>query len=568
MTGLPSEELTKALIDAYFSAENWSFPVLDEHHFRNLYQQFRVQLGSQSLPNDLKQLPSVLTTFPALVYSVLAVILQFSVPESEEARAMNLSTVPQCIWLSQRYLDTGQRIIRLFERQKPTTTSIEFHLVRMTWLKNCGRGGESWQCLGVALRQAQEIDLHQIQEDTLQDINTDVGDVLSQVWELEHRKRLWARIFIMDSHMAVALGRPRGIHREDCSTSAPLDCEYPHEPSRTIPVGTNHNRQPPNDFSSVIFSIALSHKYHDLMSMRSSRLDLRDYTRVTSLHDDVECMLMELPLALRPSFPDTSWDRQKPHLPATRQRILTTANIFLLALHRPYISTHATSLKAAIEAAFTILRSQKMLFEHIPEAQHKLYGYSFYTIDAGIFLSSTILKHLAPDADTNARALQELQQACVRLGCMKERSLIAGAGEVVLRRCYNAIQVNTPSSISTTSYDFLDDMPSITNLTTTNLFEELGFSNPDQAINELIARLDEPLPTLSHSPGTTMPSSNGLIYNGVDVSKIDSSIIDGLQYPSFSTENVSDSSDMDFRAYHTNAMYKLDGREQRNLSSS
>lgn len=490
-----------------------------------------------------------LTTFPALLFSVLAVTLQFVAPDDEEARALNLSTIQQCIWLSQRYLDIGEKIIRLFERQKPTTTSIEFYLVRMAWLKNAGRGSESWQCLGVALRQAQEIDLHQVQEDASSTSNNDAEKMLIHVWEIEHQKRLWAKIFIMDSHMAVALGRPRGIHREDCTTSVPLDCDYPHEPSRTLPVGTNHNRQPPNDFSHIIFSITLSHKYHDLMSMRASRLDLRDYTRVTNLHNDIECMLTDLPPALRPSFPDTSWDRQKPQLPAARQRILTTANIFLLALHRPYMSTHVASRDAALAAALAILQAQQNLFEIVPHAQHKLYGYSFYTIDAGILLTASILKFSMFSTDVCSKALEELQRACSRLACMKDRSMIAGTGEIVLRRCCSAIEAAIPSFTSTSNYNYLTDMSMMADLTTMSLFQELGFLNPDQATSELISRLDEPSLTLDSLPEHTISPSNGLSYNNnTTVSTIQQSINGNF--------TASDLDGMDIHSYSTNSIYR------------
>ena len=432
--------------------------------------------------------------------------LQFITPDSDAAHALDITTISECDRASQWYIDTGQGIIEVLKQQKPTTTSVQYHLIKMAWLKNCGRGNESWQSLGIALRQAQEIDLHQIREDGAQAPDVSVGQTLARLWELEHRKRLWARIFIMDSHMAIALGRPRGIHREDCSTPPPLDCDYPSDPSQTVPMSTNHSHEPPNSFSPVMFSIGLGHKYHDLMSIRASKLDLQDYSRVQTLHQEVQSLLSNLPPALRPSFPDTGWDSQRPQLPAARQRLLTTANIFLLALHRPYVPTHPASRHAATEAAFEILQSQQRLFGFVHEAQHKLYGYSFYNIDAGIFLAAIVSKYLTFDLDTCARAQQELQQATLRLGRMKDRSPIAKTGELVLKQCCAVIEAKLPSPASTGSLNGFggDELP----MAAVDFLQDFSSRIPDQDTWELVSQLANPA-TSTTLPNNIAPTSEG-----------------------------------------------------------
>lgn len=425
-------------------------------------------------------------------------------PNCDVAIDLELHSPSEIYRASKWYINTSQEFFDVLKQHKPTTTSIEYYLTKMAWLKNCGRGSESWQTLGIAIRQAQEMDLHQVREDNIQNPNVSLAQTLTRLWELEHRKRLWARIFIMDSHMAIALGRPRGIHREDCTTQAPLDCDYPVDTSQTVPMSTKHAHEPPNSFSPVIFSIALSHKYHDLMSLRASRRDLRDDSKVRDLHEQVQLLLTALPPALRPSYPDTTWDGQRPEIPAVRQRLLATANIFLLALHRPYISTHEASRYAAIDAAFEILKSQQRLFGFVHEPQYKLYGYSFYTIDAGIFLAATVLKYPNLDRDISERALQELQQATIRLGLMKERSSIAKTGEVILRQCCAMLEARTPSAASTRSPDGfgIDEL----NIETTDFLQEFGSRIPDQDTRDFLSLLADPttfcnIPTVSGSFG-------------------------------------------------------------------
>ena len=500
--------MTAELIRLHFSTESWSFPICDEAHFRDLHRQFHSHFSKAVSLNTAIHIPTALSTFPALLFSVLAVALQFITLDSEVAHALDIATFSDCDRSSQWYIDTGQGFIEVLKHQKPTTTSIQYHLTKMAWLKNCGRGNEAWQALGVALRQAQEIDLHQIRGDSVQSPNASVGETLKQLWELEHRKRLWARIFIMDSHMAIALGRPRGIHREDCSTPPPLDCDYPIDPSQTVPLSTVHTHEPPNAFSAVIFSIGLGHKYHDLMSMRASKLDLKDYSSVQTIHQEVQSLLNNLPPALRPSFPDTGWDIQRPQLPALRQRLLTTTNIFLLALHRPYVSTHVASRYAATEAASEILQSQRRLFELVHEAQHKLYGYSFYTIDASIFLAAVVIKYPPLFFDTPARALQELQQATVRLGRMSDRSPLAKTGESVLKRCCAVVEARLPSAGSAGTLNGFgsDQLP----VAAVDFLHEFGTRVPDQDTRELMALLANPATSTMLPTTTALP--NGPFY--------------------------------------------------------
>ena len=238
----------------------------------------------------------------------------------------------------------------------------------------------------------------------------------------------------------MGLGRPRTINREDCSTPPPLDCDHPSRPAQTIPLGTQHAYQPPNTFTAILFWIGLSHKIHSTLSMQASKAHLQNNIIVQSIHQETITLLNELPPALRPSYPDTTWDQQMPHLPSARQRILTAANIFLLSLHRPYISTHPASRHAAIEAAFEILQTQQRLFEIVFEPQRKLYGYSFYTLDAGTFLTKVTVQYPNLDVVTPASALQALRLAATRLSLMKGRNPMAAKGEPILQQCCRILE--------------------------------------------------------------------------------------------------------------------------------
>lgn len=153
------------------------------------------------------------------------------------------------------------------------------------------------------------------------------------------------------------------------------------------------------------------------------------------------------------------------------------------------MATHFASRYAAIEAAFDLLQSQQRLFGMIHSAQHKLYGHSFYTIHAGVFLTTVVLKHFDTDLDMCIRALQELQQASIRLACMKERSSLATTGEQMLRQCCAVIETKTtlPFSINSPIASETDERVN----SAINFFQNLDHDVPQDA-QELVSLLTLP----------------------------------------------------------------------------
>lgn len=181
--------------------------------------------------------------------------------------------------------------------------------------------------------------------------------------------------------MALILGRPRTINRDDCSAKAPIDCNMPRDPSKLVsPAAMAHRDQEPFSYTPQIFHFEIAHKIHDMLS------SVKGYNQVEVLHNQVLSILDRLPPTMHPWNPDTSWDTRKPNFPKSRQHIASVASSFLMALHRPHVVVHARSRQAAIRAAPDTLQAQQRLFDLMSEHHYKIYGFSFYTIAAGIFL--------------------------------------------------------------------------------------------------------------------------------------------------------------------------------------
>lgn len=209
---LPSHQLTMMLVDLYFDAVTWEFPPIDEHHFRARYDQWRSAYhkdGRNGLALDLQ-------FFPALLFQVLAQTVDCLSPEHPAAQALHLEDYKACDHLAYVFHAAGDKIVQIVGRQRPTVSSIEQDLLAAIWLKNSGRGSDTWNRLGSAVRyvltqskrleltdtsarQAQELGIHSLPATLDYGHGGNIGSDLLAFWDLEHRRRLWTRLFIIDA---------------------------------------------------------------------------------------------------------------------------------------------------------------------------------------------------------------------------------------------------------------------------------------------------------------------------------------------------------------------------------
>lgn len=112
---------------------------------------------------------------------------------------------------------------------------------------------------------------------------------------------------------------------------------------------------------------------------------------------------------LRFHNPDISWDSKYLYLPQQREAILTAPNSYLMALHWPQIATHTGSQKLALQAALITLGSQQRVFDNTSRHRYKLFGLSFYTIDATILLSAMAVMYPPSNQAAKINIHQTLQ---------------------------------------------------------------------------------------------------------------------------------------------------------------
>lgn len=153
---LPTPDLYPQLIDNYFSQANWNFKTLQPVYFRQLFARWlQTNQEAPSSRRDLQR-PSHMIEhfyFPALLFQTLAVSLQFLPPTSAIRDALGLRSQADCDRLSHRFSDHGAQIAALFPHHHARSiTAVEHDLMRSLWLKNGGKGIESWYLLGSAIR--------------------------------------------------------------------------------------------------------------------------------------------------------------------------------------------------------------------------------------------------------------------------------------------------------------------------------------------------------------------------------------------------------------------------------
>jgi hypothetical protein len=330
-------------------------------------------------------------------------------------------------------------VMKILGRHSPTVMSVEADLLASFFLKNSSSATEAWFVLGDAIREAQGLGLHlwsgvPYYEDSQTRYET--------LWYDQHKRRLMVHLFNWDAHTALIMGRPRTINESDCTIHLPIDCNMPEDLSNTSLH--DPSLRAPSGYSRHLFNNFIARKTHEALALGANRSHTGNYGVVTRIHQEVLCELAGLPPTSNPLNPDTSFDSVYMWLPRLRLILFTFAHSFLIALHRPHMTAHFESRNAVIDSSLQTLGAQKCLYEHLPESQFRTFGISFYTIDAGLVLSMTILGYPIQNDMLMGRVLRSIQDAIERLNRIQIRSPMAASGLKALRICYERLREAYP----------------------------------------------------------------------------------------------------------------------------
>ncbi|OQE19204.1 hypothetical protein PENFLA_c019G07943 [Penicillium flavigenum] len=416
VSNLPPRPVIQSLVNLFFVEVNSHYFILERFYFEDLFS--RWPLGEETEPVSYlsrEQLFTELRYFSAVLFQLIALTLQSLPPDALDLAQLSANDLAA----PQTYSDLGDELLSVLGRPGVALAAVQADFVRSSCLKNYGRGTESWHALGHAIRQAQELGLHRHKE-IYQPDQANVDKTLS-----------------LFCFMAMILGRPRMIHRDDCDAKLPMECSIPRNPSTAVPMAVRPDESPSTTtVSASLFRYAIACKIHEMRAIKADYPHPKVYSVIRKLHEDTTSSLNGLPSSIRPDYPDTSWDLECPYLPHLREELKMTANLFLMNLHRPYIFSSTESRKAALQAAFTTLDSQLLSFAQAKQHQYHLFGLAFYTVDASFLLS--IIAISCPPENHEARQNIEniVHRSIESLSTMERYNPIAKTGLAIVQRCY------------------------------------------------------------------------------------------------------------------------------------
>ncbi|KAG9840071.1 hypothetical protein KCU98_g9417, partial [Aureobasidium melanogenum] len=199
---LPDPHIITKAFNYYFDEVHWRYNVGQRYYMNKQLDDWKAVVqspASQQIGID-KNLPY----FVAFSFQLLAVILQYMRPDREIARLLDATNSRSAAHMSRRYNDTASELMLMLGRHNGTITVVDYDLLRASWLKNNGRGIESWYAISDGVRQAQQLNLHR--EPSFAQSNLESSKNLEQFWFQEYGRRVWINVFCWDSGTAMNLG--------------------------------------------------------------------------------------------------------------------------------------------------------------------------------------------------------------------------------------------------------------------------------------------------------------------------------------------------------------------------
>ena len=435
---LPSKAYIEKLVDTYFREVNHQYSPLDEGIFRDLLTRWH-GLSFSTLNKGPLQLPGDLQFFPALLFQVLALALQFQ-PLNYDQGLDSLKYAAGMSFddLASDYSESGVSILNLLGKRHTTLVTVQSGFLRTAYLKNCGMVPESWHSLSQTIRDAQEIGLHKTSKDNrLRKPDDNPGDVLENLWLEQLRRRMWLLLSLWDIHMALVLGRPTTIDPRDGKPFFPIDAPAPANRREEAPAPRTET-DPPTSLTVLLWSSELSAPLWDIFNLEKEDPHQNNFAKVEEMHKLINQISLHCPPFFRSQNPDTTFDDHPScyWLPCARPMFQNYTAFTIMALHRPYIFTSSSSRTAALKAGLDILRAQRTLFNLLSSVHYKMFSLVLNTFDAIVLAAAIYILYPYENRDDLDDTLQHFEWGMQRFQTMSGRNAMAKAALGVLKAIY------------------------------------------------------------------------------------------------------------------------------------
>ncbi|KIV97290.1 hypothetical protein, variant [Exophiala mesophila] len=431
---LPSQEHIDNLLHQFFSDINWHYDVIDEITFRQQLEDWR-HVPYSAHANALRVLPANVLVFPSLLFQLMAHALMHQAVTDEACssfESLKYTSDMTFLDLACDFSEAGFSILELIGKREVTLVAVQAGILRASLLKNTGNVIESWHCLGITIRNAQEIGLHA-------EFNSQVPSVsIDAQWDKETRRRIWFVLHNWDIHMAVVLGRP--ITTAIAPGNAPCLPDDLARRSMGTPPRQRTTHDPPTPVSMIRIGYDVAYRYFPrVRSLERCGARTEDYHIVRETHVTIVENMNHLPLWCRHHDPDVHFDGLPGchWLPAARQALASGIYFVLLSLHRPYIFSVAESRTEVLRAALKILTIQRQLFHLSKPQQYISFNMVYPLFDAMVISMATIVLFPKENLDILSEVLQNVHWGIDMLNIIGEHNDMAQSAYGVVKKLFS-----------------------------------------------------------------------------------------------------------------------------------
>ncbi|KAI9036653.1 transcription factor [Aspergillus affinis] len=425
---LPSRACIDLLVQTFFSDINWQYDLLDEESFKEDLVAWR-EISYSDLQVSFERLPLGTVVFPALLFQVLAHALLFHPPHDEVISS--LITVAGMTFhdLGGEYSDTGAELLALLGKKNIKIAMVQAGLLRASFLKSSGNVVEAWHTLGAVIRDAQEIGLHtgRIVFD-----QSPVGPKRGRESVSLVGHRVWVVLHIWDVHMAVVLGRPIATNIQIDRFARTVEDE---ENRRELFSHWQTETDPPRPFDIILAGYNVAYRYFkDIHQLEHNGANSQDYPIVEHIGATIKKNLECLPSWCRLENPDTKFDGLHgcQWLPVARDGLSSLIHFVILALHRPFIFSFASSRTEALKAGISVLHVQERLFKQSEPHQRKVFNFVYASFDAIVLIAALCLVFPNEDHVQQRECIDVVKRGMQRLSIIgQSNSMAASAHDVV-----------------------------------------------------------------------------------------------------------------------------------------
>ncbi|CAI2165858.1 8229_t:CDS:2 [Funneliformis geosporum] len=150
---------------------------------------------------------------PFLVFAICAVSARYSTNPSIIRRPPYLSGEPFAAIANEYLFETFDN---------PSVEHVQGLLLLSVHMYGIGKGPRAWMYSGMAVRMAQELGLHKVEEDTSESKSSKSSPEYTFIQKEIKRRTFWS-CFLLDRFSACALGRPTLIDEDDCDVRLPCN---------------------------------------------------------------------------------------------------------------------------------------------------------------------------------------------------------------------------------------------------------------------------------------------------------------------------------------------------------